>query len=124
MNLWVKILDKILNRQITQHLEKHQTLSDEQAGFRKGRNCTEQILTLELITQIQTARNEETHICLIDIKKAIDSVRRDQLFDLLKATEVDAHTIQVLKAMYQTEESSLVLNHRVTKPFHLNKGVR
>ena len=50
MNFWAKILDKILNRQITQHLEKHQTLSDEQAGFRKGRNCTEQILTLELIT--------------------------------------------------------------------------
>ena len=105
-------------------MEKHKVFSEEQAGFRKGRNCTEQILTLELISQIQTARDQDTHICLIDIKKAFDSVRRDQLFDLPNATEVDEHTMEVLKAMYKTESSSLVLNKRVTKPFHLNKGVR
>ena len=59
-------------------MEKHNVFSDEQAGFRKGKNCTEQILTLELIAQIQTAKEEDTHICfLIDIKKAFDSVQRN-----------------------------------------------
>ena len=77
MNFWVKILGKIINQNISTHMEKHKVFSEEQAGFRKGRNCTEQILTLELISQIQTAREEDTHICLIDIKKAFDSVRRD-----------------------------------------------
>jgi len=62
MNIWIKLIDKIINRRLVQHLEENGLLSDEQAGFRKGRSCTEQILTLELISQIQEQRQEETHI--------------------------------------------------------------
>ena len=38
MNLWAKMLDKLLNQDISKHLELHNKLSDEQAGFRKGRS--------------------------------------------------------------------------------------
>ena len=84
MNIWIKLIDKIINRRLVQHLEENGLLSDEQAGFRKGRSCTEQILTLELISQIQEQRQEETHIWLIDVKKAFDSIDREQLFTLLE----------------------------------------
>ena len=56
MNIWAKIVDKLVNRNISRHLEDKQMLSDEQAGFRRGRSCAEQILTLELISQIQSTK--------------------------------------------------------------------
>ena len=41
INIWLKIIDKIINARITAHLEATRQISDEQAGFRKGRSCTE-----------------------------------------------------------------------------------
>ena len=62
--------------------------------------------------------------CLIDIKKAFDSINRDQLFSLLADEGIDPHTIEILKSIYRSEQSSLILNRRITKPFHIHKGVR
>ena len=77
MNTWLKVIDRLLTKRLRKHLEETQTLSDEQAGFRKERGCSEQILSLELLAQIQSQRGEELHVCLIDIKKAFDSVERE-----------------------------------------------
>lgn len=61
---------------------------------------------------------------LIDIKKAFDSIDRDQLFDLLKLSNFDPTTSEVLKAMYKTETSRLILNGKPYEPFEIWKGVR
>ena len=57
---------------------------------------------------------------LIDIKKAFDSIDRDQL----KLSNFDPTTSEVLKAMYKTETSRLILNGKPYEPFEIWKGVR
>ena len=37
-NTWLKIIDKLITKRLRSHLEQNHLLSDEQAGFRKGRN--------------------------------------------------------------------------------------
>ena len=46
------------------------------------------------------------------------------LFELLRQSGFDPHTLDVLKAIYNTETSSLILNGRVAKPFKIHQGVR
>ena len=41
MNTWLKVIDRLLTKRLRKHLEETQTLSDEQAGFRKERGCSE-----------------------------------------------------------------------------------
>ena len=67
---------------------------------------------------------KELHICLIDIQKAFDSVGREMVFDLLRQSGLDPHVLELLKAIYRTETSSLILNGRIAKPFKIHQGVR
>ena len=81
-------------------------------------------MSLELLAQIQKQRGEELHVCLIDIKKAFDSVEREQTFNLLELSGYDQHEAGLLKAIYRTETSSLILNGKVTNAFRIHQGVR
>lgn len=116
-NAWYKILDKIIANRIASHFERNGILSEPQYGFRKGRSTTDQMLTLELLTQIQSRRVQETHIMLIDLQKAFDSVDRELLFELLENTGIDDTVSDILKSAYSSEQSSLLLNKRRTAPF-------
>ena len=69
-------------------------------------------------------RGQELHICLIDIQKAFDSIGREMIFHLFRQSGFDPHVLGLLKAMYKTETSSLILNGRIAKPFKIHQGVR
>ena len=88
-NIWYKVLDKIMAGRISYHIENTQYLAESQYGFRKNRSTTDQMLSLELLSQIQTKRNQELHVILIDLQKAFDSVKRETLFEILEETGVE-----------------------------------
>ena len=74
---------------ISYHIENTQYLAESQYGFRKNRSTTDQMLSLELLSQIQMKRNQELHVILIDLQKAFDSVKRETLFEILEETGVE-----------------------------------
>ena len=123
-NTWYKVLDKILAEKITTKLEETKFFAEPQYGFRKNRSTADQMLSLELLAQIQESRGQELHVILIDLQKAFDSIDREILFDILQETEVDATTTDILKNAYQTEKSALLLNGTRTETFKVEKGVR
>ena len=55
-------------------------VAEEQGGFRKGRGCRDQIMTLMLLGQTQMAvRKAGMMAAFIDLKKAYDTVDRGKL---------------------------------------------
>ena len=46
-------------------------LPDQQAGFRKGRSCTDQIATLRIIVEQSLEWNSSLYIHFIDYEKAV-----------------------------------------------------
>ena len=79
-----------------------QTLREEQADFRKGRSCTEQIFALQNIIEQSLEHQKDLVINFIDFKKAFDSVHRPSLWKILK------HYISIFKALYNN--SSCILS--------------
>ena len=59
------------------------TLRDEQAGYRRGRSCTEQF-TLRNIIEQSLEHQQDLIINFIYFKKAFDSVHRPSLWKILK----------------------------------------
>ena len=49
LNMWYKVLDRIVKDRIEKDIEQFNIISDEQAGFRKGKTCQDQIFILETI---------------------------------------------------------------------------
>ncbi len=123
-NCWLRILDKLVYKRLRDHVDDNDILSDNQAGFRAQHSCTHQIVVLEQIVQIETQQGNAVHGCLIDIRKAFDSIHRGQLFRILKDESFPPDVIEVLKAMYRTETSRLILDNKPMHKWPVKIGVR
>ena len=77
---------KVLNRIILERLKAvvDKGLRDEQAGFRKGRSCTDHIATLRIILEQSLEWNSPVYLTFVYFEKAFDSVDRDVLWKLLR----------------------------------------
>lgn len=69
-------------------------------------------------------RNKPTHAVLIDLKKAFDSVNREQVFGILDTTTVPGNIKDILKALNGTETSHLLLHGEPQAAFQVTKWVR
>ena len=78
-----KVFCRIMLNRITVAVEEH--IHKEQAGFRKGRSCTEYIFLLRQILE-QTAEWNSVHcIPFVDFEKAFDSLHRVTLWKIIRA---------------------------------------
>ena len=57
-------------------------LGEYQAGFRKGRSCSEQILNLKNIIEIRKMRILKYVVTFVDFQKAYDSIDRNTLIEV------------------------------------------
>ncbi|VDP72546.1 unnamed protein product [Schistosoma curassoni] len=62
-------------------------LQDQQAGFRKDRSCTNQIVTPRIIDEQSTEWNSSLYINFLDYEKAFDSVDRRTLWNFFETME-------------------------------------
>jgi hypothetical protein len=95
-----------------------------QAGFVSGRSCADHILALETIIETRRQQAEPTYCVFIDIKKAFDSVDRNQLFNTMLSDGVTKKNVAILSRMYQDETSKILLNGKPGNPIIIRKGVR
>lgn len=49
LNMWYKVLDNIIKSRLQEDFKAHDVLSEEQAGFRSGKSCQDQVFILETI---------------------------------------------------------------------------
>jgi hypothetical protein len=94
-----KVFSRILLNRI--QIAVDATLRENQAGFRKGRSCLEQIFTLRNIIEQSSEYQREITINFIDLKKAFDSVHRLPLWKILKQYGIPDQDIEAFKALYK-----------------------
>ena len=81
-----KILERIIKKQVTQHLQDKELISPEQHGFVAKKSCLTNLLeTLEDCTQILDNNKTSLDIIYCDFRKAFDSVPHRRLIKKLSA---------------------------------------
>ena len=58
LNIWYKVLDRIVKDRIEKDIAAANILSDEQAGFRAGKTCQDQIFILETIADVAKSQGK------------------------------------------------------------------
>ena len=86
----LSVVGKVFTNIILERLSKSvdEKLSENQAGFRKERGCSDQIFTLRRIMEQAKAENITMHMCFIDLKAAYDTVNKKALFSVLPLYKV------------------------------------
>jgi hypothetical protein len=117
-----KIFCKILLSRIERAIDA--VLRDEQAGFRKGRGCTDQIFALRNIIEQCLEWNTSLCINFIDFRKAFDSIHRDSLWTILRSYGIPPKIVELISMFYQHFECSVLLDNSQTEWFTVKTGVR
>ena len=77
-----------------------QQLRREQAGFRKGGGCTDQIFALGNIIEQCTEWQRQLYINFVDFEKAFDSVHQEILWRFFRAYGIPQQIIDIIKSFY------------------------
>ena len=73
---------KILQARLQQYMNCE--LPDVQAGFRKGRETTDQIANISWITEKARELKKKIYFCFTDYSKAFDYADHNKLWEILK----------------------------------------
>ena len=71
---------------------------EEQAGFRTGRPCIDNIFCITQMIEKKKATNRELHLLLIDLTKAYDSILLNKLWGILDGLAFNTRLIEAIKA--------------------------
>ena len=122
LSIPAKILSTILLNRLRSAVDV--TLREEQAGFRAGRSCTEQILTLKNIPDQCIEFQKPIVINFNDFKKAFDSVHRESLWKIVKIYGIPEQFIDTFKAIYLNSRCCIKTETGMSIFFLIKTGVR
>ena len=117
-----KVLSKILLKRMKDAIDCN--LRKNQAGFRSGRSCSDQIVTLRIIIEQCLEMKVPCYLNFIDYQKAFDSIDRTTLWKILAYYGVPEKFIEIIKSLYSEQEVKILFKGKLSEAFKVLTGVR
>jgi sorting nexin-29 len=122
LNSAYKILSRILFNRLRPLEESF--VGEYQAGFREGRSTTDQMFSLRMILDKFREYNLQTHHLFIDFKAAYDSVKRNELWQIMLEHGFPAKLIRLIRATLDGSKSSVRIADEVSTSFVTLDGLK
>ena len=116
-----KVMLKIFQASLQQYMNWE--LPDVQAGFRKGRETRDQIVSIHWIIEKARKFQKNIYFCSIDYTKAFDCVDHNKLWKILKEMGIPDHLTCTLRNLYAGQEATVRTRHGTMDWFQIGKGV-
>ena len=117
-----KVLSKIILERLKLAIDEK--LRKNQAGFRPGRSCSDQIVTLRIIIEQCLEMRKPCIINFVDYQKAFDSLDRKTLWKILAFYGVPQKIIGIIKCMYDNQSVKVMFKGKLSNSFMVKTGVR
>ena len=118
-----KVMESIIARRLTTHLESQHLISDRQFGFRKGRSAADLSLLLTSEWSDDLDQGKPTAVIALDIAGAFDRVWHAALVERLRAVGVSGELLTLLRDYLHEREMRVVHNGRQSSPQKIEAGV-
>lgn len=117
-----KVIAKIILDRIAPSVEPR--LRKEQAGFRRGKSCVDQINTLRIIVEQCRAQNASLCLLFIDFEKAFDSLDQQKMWKILSDYDIPEKIIKIICELYDEAFIRVVHRGQVGSGFKVSNGVK
>lgn len=117
-----KIMAKCLEMRLKQYGEE--IIGDYQCGFRAGRSVMDHIFTLKQTQRMGYEYEIPIHVMFIDFQKAYDSIKRNQLYEVMKKLEIPRKLIRLTKVTLEKTKTKIKFNNHMSDYFETNTGLK
>ena len=117
-----KVFSRILLERMKYSVDE--ALRENQAGFRKGRSCTDHIATLRIILEQSEEWNSPLIMNFVDYEKAFDSVDRNTLWKLMRHYGIPEKMVNLVKSLYEGTYCQVFHDGQLSNSFEVRTGVR
>ncbi|KAI8493041.1 hypothetical protein Bbelb_290450 [Branchiostoma belcheri] len=121
MSISAKTYNKILLNRIYDHIDP--IMRTNQAGFRKGRSCVQQIHTLRRIIEGFKNHQLPLWVTYIDFKKAFDCIDREMLFAVLRHYGIPKAVVDAISVLYRDSKRVVMVDGHMSESFQVTTGV-
>src|SRR6218665_2180707 len=117
-----KVYTKVLQQRLKRYVEE--SMSKEQAGFRKGRGTTDQIFVIRQLSEKYIEQNRTLYHNFIDYKQAFDSVWQEGLWRVMRYCGVPEELVTLIEDLNSKSMSAVQKEGELTEWFRIKVGVR
>ena len=118
-----KLLEKIMDKQIRQHLHNHSMLPNTQSGFRPGYSCTTALSNIIDDVLRASDRGDLTVLILLDYSKAFDTINHELLLAILKHIGFGESALRLMKSYLSNRFQKVVLDNQTSNELPVRSGV-
>ena len=101
-----KVFSKIILNRLDAGIDPQ--LRNEQAGFRKGKSCSDHIFTLRQILEQSKEWNTTLYATFTDLEKAFDSVHRESLWRILRHYGIPSKIVNIIRMLYSDFKAKVI----------------
>ena len=118
-----KVFERLVKGRIEHLLEKEKVIPILQAGFRKGRGCTDHIVRLSSHIKKASARGLPTMATFFDVKSAYDAVWMEKLYHKLAGVGVSGSLYDAIVALTRRRVVRVKIGSALSEERWLDMGV-
>ena len=118
-----KVVEKLIEKRLSNYLDKHKLLTPRQFGFRRGYSTDLALIALTDNIKAEIDRGRFVGSVFIDYSKAFDSLNHSILFSKLSAYGITGPSLELLRSYLHDQKQQVCISGVLSDTQIINTGV-